>query len=691
MSRWTRLAMISVTVLAHAAGAAAEPVDIGQTRQLFVDNLVIEDLSNVTLTLHQPTRHDRNPVFRAEKPWESGSVAPGTVLYDEEAGRFRMWYRAVSEASHVCYATSPDGIRWTRPELGLVRHGGSSTNNIVLPGAAPGPHPDGLAVVRDPHEPDPAKRFRMLTATGARQVAALISPDGIHWEGPVNPERHQSGGAVSLYFDSGLAAHVALLEGRAAVEDTQRRARLLSFSDDFVTWTDPRPALVPDRHDPPGTHFTSHVAFMYAGLRLGYLAVHDERTKRTSTQLVYSRDGRRWHRYRERVPFLPPGPEGSWDAGGAVAGASGLIERDGRIWIYYGGYATEADGPRHVGLAHLRRDGFVSADAGADGGTLLTRPLIGAGTRLRINADARHGRIRTELLDARKPPAEADVLATSVPFRGDALDALLEWADGSADLVAGRPVRIRFHLENARLYAFEFADDSPPRVVFLVSEDPQNYEAHETIPPFAEMLQEAHGFRCRVIQGEGEPEAFRFPGLEELEADLLVIFFRRRALPPEQLEWIRAHLEAGRPLIGLRTANHAFSMRGDVAEGHEQWWEFVPDVLGCENRGYGREALGMNVAVVPEAAGHPILRHITLPEWRAEGSLYLVAPLVDPQATALLTGAVEDRVEPVAWTRIHGASRVFYTSLGYPSHFEQPQFRQLLVNAVHWSLGRTGP
>ena len=231
------------------------------------------------------------------------------------------------------------------------------------------------------------------------------------------------------------------------------------------------------------------------------------------------------------------------------------------------------------------------------------------------------------------------------------------------------------------------ADTPAPHVVFLVSEDPNNYEAHKTIPPFAETLRREHGFCCTVIQGEGEPGEFRFPGLEVLkEADLLVIFFRRRALSPEQLGLIRGHLKAGKPLVGIRTANHAFSVNGEVGEGHQKWWEFVPEVLGCKNRGYGPSEAGADVAVVLEAGSHPILQNIQSRKWHSCGSLYLVEPLVDTGATVLLTGSVKDKVEPVAWTRRYGTSRVFYTSLGSPDDFKLAQFRRLLVNGIRWAL-----
>jgi type 1 glutamine amidotransferase len=237
------------------------------------------------------------------------------------------------------------------------------------------------------------------------------------------------------------------------------------------------------------------------------------------------------------------------------------------------------------------------------------------------------------------------------------------------------------------------ADAEPPKarphVLFLISEDPANYEAHQTIPEFAETLGREHAVRTTVLLGEGEQPSFRFPGLEEAlpEADLLVVFFRRSALPRAQLDSIKEYVAAGKPVVGIRTANHAFSLR-TVAEGHRPWWEFVSDVLGCENRGYGSEELGADISVVPEAADHPILRGVEPAEWQTAGSLYLVDPLLDAEATVLLRGKVEDHDEPVAWTRMAGKSRVFYTSLGHREDFKTPQFRQLLVNGIFWAMDR---
>src|SRR5690606_28467402 len=154
------------------------------------------------------------------------------------------------------------------------------------------------------------------------------------------------------------------------------------------------------------------------------------------------------------------------------------------------------------------------------------------------------------------------------------------------------------------------------------SEDPLNYEADKTIPPFAERLRKEYGFKVSVLMGEGKHGSYRYNGLEALQsADLLVVFCRRLALPFEQMDAIKNYLRAGKPLVGLRTANHGFSVWDEVADGFEGWWGFVPDILGCENRGYEAEELGTIISIASKAGNHPILKGIDASNWKSKGQV----------------------------------------------------------------------
>lgn len=231
-----------------------------------------------------------------------------------------------------------------------------------------------------------------------------------------------------------------------------------------------------------------------------------------------------------------------------------------------------------------------------------------------------------------------------------------------------------------------------PRVVIMTVADADNYDAHRTLPAFAEGELKPRGYDVQVVIGD-RPQPHHFGGLEEAlrDADALMVFVRRRTPPRQQLEVIKAHLAAGKPLVGVRTANHAFVLRsGAAAAGPEltAWPEFAPQVLGGHNGGYLPPASGSRVYFVPQADTHPILRGIDPRQLAIRGSLYQVQPLAET-AVPLLMGEVPGHPpEPVAWIHHYGPrrSRVFYTSLGHEDDFADAAFRQLLVQGLEWAL-----
>lgn len=226
-----------------------------------------------------------------------------------------------------------------------------------------------------------------------------------------------------------------------------------------------------------------------------------------------------------------------------------------------------------------------------------------------------------------------------------------------------------------------------PSIVFLVTKDTNNYEAHKTVPKFAEMLEKEHGYETTVLLGSGGHGDYRYPGMEALSsADLLVVFARRIALPHDQMKAIKTYVSKGKPVIGIRTAHHAFAVLDNkIEEGYEDWPAFTADILGCENKGYGPHEAGYDVSIVPEAANHPIVKNLPIKKWHSKGGIYHVN-LLDKKATVLLMGEVEGKTEPITWTRTAGKSKVFYTSLGYPDDFDTPQFKTLLINGIKWVL-----
>jgi type 1 glutamine amidotransferase len=223
------------------------------------------------------------------------------------------------------------------------------------------------------------------------------------------------------------------------------------------------------------------------------------------------------------------------------------------------------------------------------------------------------------------------------------------------------------------------------------------YKTESTLTAFArEFLQ--RDFRLSFLYADSRDEN-KLSGVEALgQADLVVISVRRRALPTGQLDLFRQFVGSGKPVVGIRTASHGFSLRtGDVPAGGGVWPEFDRDVLGGNYRGHhsnkGDGGYVTFVRVVPEAASHPILKGVPADEFRVRSSLYKTSPL-GPGAAPLMMGRGEEGSphEPVAWTNIPlGGGRVFYTSLGAPEDFAMPGFQRLLFNGIYWAGGLASP
>lgn len=238
---------------------------------------------------------------------------------------------------------------------------------------------------------------------------------------------------------------------------------------------------------------------------------------------------------------------------------------------------------------------------------------------------------------------------------------------------------------------FRFQGDKRPHVAIVMSED--EYETERTLPVFASRHL-GKSFRVSYVFGS-DMERNDIPGLDAIdEPDVLVVSIRRRVLKPEQMAFFRKYVDAGKPVVGIRTASHAFSLRPGVPlpEGFVAWPEFDSQVFGGSYHGHRDNALKSQVRVAPEAEKHPILRGLSREPFVQTGSLYEPLPLA-MGTQVLLTGTIEGtQVEPVAWTfqRADGG-KSFYTSIGHKVDLELPAAIQLLVNAISWAAGVEAP
>ena len=256
--------------------------------------------------------------------------------------------------------------------------------------------------------------------------------------------------------------------------------------------------------------------------------------------------------------------------------------------------------------------------------------------------------------------------------------------------------------------------------IVLIAGD-HEYRSEETLPQLGKILAKHHGFKCTVLftqdpkDGTINPNIDNIPGLEQLaNADLAIIFLRFRNLPDEQMKRLIDYTESGKPIIGLRTATHAFNLKIDSPYFAKYHWS-------NKDGGWGRKVLGETWVSHHGAHGsqatrgiiaqgqenHPILKGIKDGDVFGPSDVYGVnAPLPgDSQPLVLgevvngmkptdppLEGKKNDPMMPIAWTRTYKgeagkAARVFATTMGASQDFSSEGLRRLLVNATYWALG----
>ncbi len=251
--------------------------------------------------------------------------------------------------------------------------------------------------------------------------------------------------------------------------------------------------------------------------------------------------------------------------------------------------------------------------------------------------------------------------------------------------------------------------------VVLISGD-EEYRSEEALPMLAKILSTRHGFKCTVLfaidpkDGTVAPNVTdNIPGLEALKtADLMLVSLRYRTLPDEQFQHIAAYLDAGKPVVGLRTSTHAFKpgTKGMFAKYNSN--AFGKQILGetwVDHHGqHGKE--GTRGLFTDAGKAHPILRGVTPGSVFGTSDVYTINLPLAASAAALVLGEVtetlkpdskavagkkNDPMMPVAWTKTYGdegkLGRVFTTTMGASQDCEFEGTRRMFVNACFWAAG----
>ncbi len=502
------LLMTTALALGVTADSAAVPLPSGDHGKtiLFLDDKDLESRPGLDRRAVLPTRHADNPVIRPEFDWEEGSTPPITVLYDAEAGLWRMWYQiakisggkksssadgAVEPISVIymgAYAESTDGLDYYRPILEMYEYRGSKRNSIVGGYEFMYPH------VRLP-EGHPWKYMRPCYPPGhPKHMFVEVSQDGFHWEKTTEEPILKEVCDTHALLDGGWDANINQYVGyfRPDWTSDMRPGRTIgrSTSPDAVRWSKLEKILVPDDADPLGTEFYQLRAYPYEGQYVGFLNVlHLDRELRDldqeepptgkeqtmDVQLVTSRDGISWDRQNNREPVIPVGVDGTWDD--RSVSAKGMVTTNDKIWVFYSasncahhlgdlfklGTVDETGRRFDVcgGIVEYRLDGFVCLTPQfRDGtGTATTVPFVLEGDTVVLNVNARNGQVRVAVCDGEGKALPGLSLDDCVPIMRDSTRAMVRWQQ-SATLreYLGHEIRLRIQMQGrSELYAIRIS------------------------------------------------------------------------------------------------------------------------------------------------------------------------------------------------------------------------------------------
>ncbi len=481
---------------------AAEPIEVGTRRELFVDDLLIDSLKGARRQLHHPV--PREIAIQHDSPWEGAGSGYHSLIRDGDL--YRLYYRGTVlgvEQGRIklgrevyCYAESQDGITFRKPKLGLHEFEGSRENNIIWTGV--GTH--NFAPFLDTRaDCPPESRFKALAGTAKEGgLFAFHSADGIRWS-LLREEPVVTRGAFDsqnlAFWDATAGLYRAYFrtftEGVTTGQEWKPagfRAIRTATSKDFLTWENE--ADLTYENSPAEHLYTNQIApyprapqillgFPTRYIERGWsesmraLPEPDLREQRAAAHLRYgtaltegllmaSRDGVHFERWNEA--FLRPGPErpGTWLYGQqflawhVVETASSLPGAGSELSLYglEGSWHGSGNALRRY---TLRVDGFVSIQADATGGELLTKPLLLAGNKLTLNfSTSAAGEIRVELQNQQGTPLPGYELEACQPLFGDTLARPVTWKENrTLPTENNQLLRLRISLQDADLYSFQ--------------------------------------------------------------------------------------------------------------------------------------------------------------------------------------------------------------------------------------------
>ena len=477
-------------ILASHALVGSEPIDLGTRRELFVDSLIIERLDGLRRVLHRPV--PRETAIHLDRPWE-GPFNFGMTAMSVGDG-FRLYYRATTKehGSFMCVAVSTDAVHWTKPNLGLVRVAGTLQNNVIATVSGQlttGRGESLIEVFQDTRPVVPVdQRFKAFTLGPG--VQGWISADGFRWK-KVCPEpimRPALPGAFdgleSMFWSETEQRYICYF--RYSWEGNGERLRSIAraTSVDFLHWTDAVPMQFKGGELRPPFHLYINQTIPYFRAPHLYLAFparfmhgrrvltpaqvdalpfttldprHNYYSDCSDTILMSTRAGTHRYDFEFEEGFIRPGigPE-NWGSRSNYALHGLFPTGPTELSMFVNRHYVLPSW--HIQRLTLRTDGLASIKAPYEGGEWVSKPLTFTGSRLELNySTSAAGSLQVEIQDTAGHPIPGFRLEESIPIIGDETDRSVHWNVGEdVSTLRGRPVRLRFRMNDADLYSIRF-------------------------------------------------------------------------------------------------------------------------------------------------------------------------------------------------------------------------------------------
>lgn len=458
------------------AGSNSGVIELGSQRELFVDHHMIEKMNDTELVLHRP--HDEGIALEFDYPWEGPFCGYVTMIQD--GSRYLAYYRGHPKAAAdgsvsetTCVAVSADGIKWTKPRLGLFEADGSKENNIILADHAPFSHNFCPMLDRRPGVPAD-ERFKALAGTRKTGLNSFASADGFTWR-----RTSDKGVITEGAFDSQNVPFYSESEKqyicyfRVFVDKKRRISR--TTSPDFVTWS--KPVLMEYDQKPIEHLYTNQTSpyfrapQIYIGIAARFfpgrrvlseaqakqVGVHPRYFNDCSDGVLISTRGGNLYNRTFMEGFVRPGIGlENWVSRTNYPALNVIPTGDDTMSLFVN--QNYGQPTAHLRRYSLRTDGFVSVHAPYSGGELTTRLFTFTGNELEINfATSAAGEIKVELQDAAGNPIPGFSLSQSTHNIGNEISRKVLWeSDAKLSDLAGKSVRLRFQMKDADLYSFGF-------------------------------------------------------------------------------------------------------------------------------------------------------------------------------------------------------------------------------------------